>query len=457
MAMKRRDFLKASLLTGSQLLGGCSTIFSSSARASQVQTTKVLVIGAGMAGLTAASELQKRGYDVTVLEGRDRIGGRIWTDRSLGAPVDLGASWIHGDNGNPIKALADNNNIQLFTTNFGEGYIYNNQGNLLSDATIERVEARFDQVQNRFFQLKEEVGQDISLAQALTMQSPYEGFSEVERQSLNWLFEFNIELDLAADLDELSLFSWEEDESFGDTDILFPGGYEQIVNLLTPGLDIRLNHLVESVTYDDAGVRVSTSNGVFEAQHAVITLPLGVLQQDVVEFSPNLPARKQQAIDRLGMGAFNKIALRFPNVFWPAESHYFGNVVGSPWTEYWNLDVMVQLPIIVGLSPGSLARSLESMTDAQMAELAMQDLRATFGSNIPEPTDIMVTRWANDPFTLGAYSYNAVGSTLNDRDTLGEPVGNVFFAGEATSSSFPGTVHGAHLEGLRAVREINNI
>ncbi len=438
-------------------MGGCAPIFALSAQANQVQTTEVLVIGAGVAGLTAASELLKKDHDVIVLEGRDRIGGRIWTDHSLGAPIDLGASWIHGDNGNPIKRLADNNNIQLFTTDFGQGSIYDNQGNLLSDAAITRVEGRFGQVEGRFYELKDEVSQDISLAQALTMQSPYQGLSETERQALDWLLEFNIELDLAADLDELSLLSWEEDETFGDTDILFPGGYEQIINLLTPGLDIRLNHFVESVTYDDAGVKVSTFNGVFEAQHAIITLPLGVLQHGVVEFSPNLPTRKQRAIDRLGMGAFSKIALRFPNVFWPAESHYFGNVVGSPWTEYWNLDVMAQLPIIVGLSPGSLARSLESMTDVQMAELAMQDLRATFGTNISEPIGMVVTRWASDPFALGAYSYNAVGSTLSDRDTLGEPAGNLFFAGEATSSSFPGTVHGAHLEGLRAAREIDDL
>ena len=101
----------------------------------------MLVVGAGIAGLAAAKELISRGHRVTVLEGRERIGGRLWTDRTFGAPVDLGASFIHGPEGNPLSMLANQFDIDVFETDPDNVTLFAADGSLLSDSQVDTIES----------------------------------------------------------------------------------------------------------------------------------------------------------------------------------------------------------------------------------------------------------------------------------------------------------------------------
>ena len=202
---------------------------------------------------------------------------------------------------------------------------------------------------------------------------------------------------------------------------------------------------------------VHTDTGVFNGDQAVVTLPLGVLKAGGINFSPGLPSEKIGAIERLEMGLLNKLILKFPYIFWPETTAFLGfseDVLGEN-SVFLNLVPEYQQPVLLGFSGAGAAQNIEAMTDREITARAMLKLRRVYGANIPEPEDILVTRWGQDPFTFGAYSHIRMGATRRDRVRLAEPVGGrIYFAGEATHSQFPATVHGAYLSGLRAAWEI---
>lgn len=142
--IKRRRFMQLAL--------GASTVSLSWACAAnrvQSQQQKVLIIGAGIAGLAAAKQLQQYGFQVTVLEGRDRLGGRIHTDRSLGFPVDLGASWIHGITNNPIENLARQWYIEIQPTDLDYILLYGSNGKLISNEDADSSYALYAKMRDR--------------------------------------------------------------------------------------------------------------------------------------------------------------------------------------------------------------------------------------------------------------------------------------------------------------------
>jgi polyamine oxidase len=179
--MKRRDFLKLSL----QVI-----LMSSIARASQAASTlipsnaDVIIIGAGISGIAAARLLKAKGYNVLILEARNRIGGRVWTDNSLGMPLDLGASWIHGITNNPIKQLADQFDIKTLPTNYEARQIFDRNGTPLrgnADATLaERYQAVYERVKSIQEQRLDDDLSDISWQTALTQALTKENFSSIE-------------------------------------------------------------------------------------------------------------------------------------------------------------------------------------------------------------------------------------------------------------------------------------
>lgn len=230
-----------------------------------------------------------------------------------------------------------------------------------------------------------------------------------------------------------------------------------------------------------SGVRLITESGaVFEADYALVTLPLGVLKQDHLKFSPPLPQEKKQAISRLGFGLLNKIVLRFDTAFWSNQSPggygrskrmsdvdhgWFGTVNNEPFLTresrgfsymFWNLHRFSGEPVLVALCSGKSAHSVEERPKSDVVDDACDILKAIFKlPERPEPVVAYVTQWSKQHFSRGSYSYVAKGSSGVDYDLLAAPVNDrVFFAGEATSRCHPATVAGAYGSGLREAARI---
>ena len=403
-----------------------------------------------MAGLAAANELQALGFDdVAILEARDRIGGRLWTDAIGGnILVDLGASWIHGVDGNPITAIARENGIATHPTDY--------DNDVLHFHSAERPSPSAERALRRFWGLAER-------QPGTNLQSVYEQLLEIEpltapdRRYLDYLLNTIVEHEHAADLRHLSLESIQGGDAYDGHDAVFPGGYGQVADVLADGLDIRFLEAVTEIDYAGTNIILTTATGAtFEAARVVVTVPLGVLKQGLISFLPRLPPRKRGAIDGLEMGVLNKTCLLFDDVFWDNDVELIGYVGArsGQWAETLNLYPYTGHPILMMFNAGAYGARIERLPDQEIVAQAVAALASMYGV-IPPPADALFTRWRSDPWARGSYSYVPAGSSYQRYAELGEPIGDkLFFAGEATHVEFPSTVHGAFLSGIRAARQI---
>ncbi|MBI3169048.1 MAG: FAD-dependent oxidoreductase [Chloroflexi bacterium] len=458
----RRDFLKvASIGSASALALSCGVVTpdeESDGMTDPLSTSAdVLVLGAGIAGLAAARTLTDKGLSVIVLEARTRIGGRMWTDSSLGLPLDLGASWIHGVSGNPITKLAKQFGVKTVPTDDENGMAFAADGSILPDDEFTRMEALFDDIYEEVAAMQEDTDEDMSLQEAFDVVIADRNLSEEDLRRLNYYAYLSTALEYGADAKDLSAWWWDQDEEFDGEEVIFPGGYNQITDGLANGLDIRLGTVVKIVRYGADGVEIETSAGSFVADKAVVTFPLGVLKQASVKFEPPLPESKQAAIDRLVMGVLNKVYLKFSEAFWDEDVEtisYVGEELGE-WCDWLSFVPFTGAPVLMAFHGGEKGFALEDLSDDDIRAGAMATLRVMFGDDIPEPEGMLVTRWGKDPFTFGAYSHIPPFASGDDYDALFAPVNDVlFFAGEAMSREYPGTVHGAYLSGVAAVEEM---
>ena len=437
-----------------------------SSRAAVKPGTRVVVIGAGVSGLKAAQDLTAAGCVVTVLEGRNRIGGRVCTDRNtFGRPVELGAQFIHGQskpNGeqNPIWALAQQHSWTSVA--YGDsGQTYRNGIPLSGDE-----EDSFAALGDAFYDWVIDVRKDAiwgnlgySLAQAYADYVKARRLTTPQAADLRAYLASEIENDLAANLGRISVQTMDEDDEYamgGNRQLT--GGYDQLPALLATGLDVRLNCTVKAIHHAKRPLRVATSQGDFFAEHVLITVPLGVLKRGSIVFNPILPTNKRTAISRMGVGSFNKVILQFASRFWPS-GNWFVNIEGkSPFgTTFSSLEVAAPgSNMLICWQFGNTATARESLTDANLLSAVLSDLQRMLPStSLPTPIASAITRWTADPFSRGAYSFPATGAPRSDITALAAPVGNrLFFAGEATNADFPSTVHGAFLSGQREAQRI---
>lgn len=414
--------------------------------------TRGIVVGAGAAGLRAARLLRDAGVDLVVLEGRARPGGRVWTDRSLGVPIDLGAAWIHGSEGNPLAALAAGAGTSTHRTDYDSLRLFDGAGNPLDEeglARLERIDADLARV------LEDPPEDARTLAEALRLLRRSLHRSPGDRVALDFLEHARLVCPLAAEPREMSATE-DDGEGLGGGDHLPSGGIWPLLEPWRAGLDLRLEHVVSRIEFGREGVRVTTDRGVFEAEAALVTLPLGVLKAEGVRFSPPLPIVKRRAIQRLGFGALEKVALRFRERFWgPGDAEFLGylSTRRGEFPTILDLTDRVGAPVLVGFQGGDPARALAARDEA-VADLCGV-LKRLFPRAYSPPVASTRTRWATDPFSRGAYSFLGPGATSADREALAAPLlDTLFFAGEATSKSFPSTVHGAILSAEREVRRI---
>ncbi len=423
--------------------------------------TRAIVIGAGIAGLTAARALRDHHVDVVVVEARSRVGGRVWTEQG----IDLGAHWIHGTEGNPVAAFAHEHGLQTLYVGGDSTYtggwhplsLFGPDGRSLSSE--EKLEGLLfvDEVRDLIEALRREIaasgGADVSVAEAVARVLGHRELTAQQRAHLEWHFRLLSRDDWAAGAESLSLLSWDDGyEVYGYGDSVFIDGMQALPERLASGLDIRFDHVVERIEYGK-GVRVFTSRGMLSGDVAIVSLPSGVLKGSSVIFDPPLPDAKQRAIQRIGVGTLAKIVLEFSEPFWPKNQYAFGYVsepIQAEPTLVINLWKTHRLPALMLTVGGELGSHIEAGTDSDALSLGTRIVRRLFGEAASQPTNVIVTRWSLDPFARGAYSYMAVGASPADIEAIAQPVDKcLFFAGEATVRSHWACVHGAYVSGLR--------
>ncbi|MFN2547984.1 MAG: flavin monoamine oxidase family protein [Myxococcales bacterium] len=393
----------------------------------------VVVIGAGVAGLAAARALKRAGHRVLVLEARDRIGGRVHTVRREGwqVPIEAGAEFMHGRSP-ALMRLTRGLRRDLPRTG-----IY-----------VEGLERRDD----LWHSVMEKIGKIPSLRE----RSVRDAFSTLrwrmrttreERQLAAAFVEgFN-----AAALDRASVKAIAQqaaasEEIEGDRMARFPRGYSAVPRRLARGLQVELETEVKLVRWFSRHVSVETGRKTYQADRAIVTLPLGVLQQGTVRFDPSLPRWKVQAISSLAMGPVTKIALLFDEPHWPSDL-VFLHARGMAVPTFWR-PLPSRAPMMMGW-----AASRDALALKRPAAEAVRSLQQALGKRV-RPRDTVVFDWQRDRFSLGAYSWVPVGA-LKQQRALARSVGTLSFAGEATDyEGACGTVHGAIETGERAASEI---
>jgi polyamine oxidase len=430
----------------------------------------ILVIGAGMAGLVAARLLHDAGFPVTVVEARDRLGGRLWTDHSLGVPVDLGGSWIHGADDNPLSDWCGTLGIKLAVTSDEERYWYENK------LVMERSEAwrrawRGRAVAGltlagavRYQRLMRRLGRatDLSLAVVIEPVLQSRWLPDLDRRVLASIVATSEGVQ-GAPAEYIDIEEWFPREAHG-VNALPVGGYEQLIDDAASGLDIRLSQPVQTVAYDTEGVHLVTTQGTLHADLTLVTVPLGILKEGRLHFDPPLEPARHAAIKRIGFGGegvLGKVIMRFPHRFWPADRQWFLSLPPSPaqrgfFSAWISLESVVSAPVLMAFTNGHAAANFDrNCTDAEVQAAALSVLERMFPGQVPPPSGFIFTRWLSDPWALGSYSYPAVGSKPGDRLAYAEPVANrLFFAGEGTQTVDFGTVHAALRSGEAAAERI---
>lgn len=412
----------------------------------------ILIIGAGLAGLAAANHLAQHGISSKILEARQRPGGRIWVDRTLGVPLGKGAAWIHGIEGNPLAELFSEN--EFFPFHRQSFYSYNQSGQRISD---ERIGSFHDRIEDYFMRAKQyafEQPNDIALSSAFS--------------------HFFNRIDLSADEQALFLRKMKYFENYigdnyeylsarhWDEEVLLPGAhgvlvdaYESIIQNLSKNCDIQFDTIAQSIHWNDDAVDVTTNQGTYRASAVIVTVPLGVLKQNTITFYPDLPHDKKNAIAQLGMGLFNIVAMRFPHAFWDNTCHAFFLPEKNTCSMYFNASFFTGCPILLGYVGGDTARQLEQKEDAAIISDIVTHFKQYFGESVVTPESFFVTRWLSDPWSAGSYSYHGIGSSGDDRDALAKDIAHrIYFAGEATHREYYATTHGAYLSGIREAQKI---
>ena len=417
----------------------------------------VVVIGAGLAGLGAATALRDAGRRCLVLEAAGRIGGRAWTtypEALGGAWFDMGAFWFHDAARNPLVDIARRHGETLLRSD-----------ELRTERTLvdgrpatEAERADYDAAWPRFE----------AAADALIARHGDVSMADVTRHLADDPWAPTIEaweapVICTAPADRFSALDWRRN-ALGGFNLVPEGGIGAFVSRrLGQGLDIRLNTPVRRIRWGGAGgqVTVETDRGAITARACIVTVSTGVLGSGALAFDPPLPALVQDALANLPMGMAIKVALRatgadrldlpphcsvdrrvgreadpfVPFQFWPFGRDYVQGWIGGP-----------------------LAWDLAAAGEDAIVDHAMGQLRALFGNRVDRlfaGGGRFVTGWDADPWVRGAYCY-ATPHHVDARDRLGAPIadGHLMFAGEGCNIPYAGTVAGAWISGQDAAKAV---
>ena len=447
----RRRLLGSAAAGASALAVGCGTPLVQGA-----DRKRVVVVGAGMAGLGAARTLIDAGFEARVLEARNRIGGRVHTVEKFGTQVDLGASWIHDSRGNPLTTIARKAGLRTFPTEYDRHDLRYRSGSRVPGDSLERAIGARDSIIEGLYRKSWRAG-DRPMAPSLDLAIDRAVRNGVERRVLEWLLGVEIPLDLAADPNRISLEGFEEGEEWqGGPDLLIEGGAGQLIEWLARGIGVETGSKVREVIRRSGGVEVKLASGeTIRADGCVVTVPLGVLKAGGINFSPNLPQGHRRAIGKIGFGLLNKTFLDYPDQWWDRGLAQLGTVgygLGETVSAF-AFERVSGTPLLCAFTGAGFARRQEKSSPGGATTAVTGQLVRGFGDRA-KPARAYSTGWAADRFARGSYSHLAPGSTSRDRAVLGSPAGRLVLAGEHTSTERPATMDGALLAGRRAASRL---
>ena len=430
------------------------------------EETDTVIVGAGAAGLAAASELASRGHRVLILEARERIGGRILTDRTVPAlvPIELGAEFIHGSSSavmqwlQAAKQVAVDASHNRWRLNDGELHPANDG--------LGELKRRFDRISPPrrdlpFAEFLERHARSLPKAVTELACMLVEGFDAAD----------------ASKISTLEVMDEWNGASAADAPTFRPArGYDTLVDSirhsLTPECSaLRLGTVVREITWRKGRVTIEAQRHGepvrVRAARALVTLPLGVLQlppasPGSVRFAPELRS-KHRALRHLAVGPVIKVVLVFAKPFWAEvqEGRYrdagFLFAPHAAFPTFWT-SLPLRTSVLVAWAAGPNASRLAGRGKDEIIASVIDSLRALFGRRIDYSSlmeSVTWHDWQRDPFACGAYSYvMARGATA--RRSLAQPLEDtLFFAGEAADTEGDAaTVGGALQSGTRAAREI---
>ena len=447
--MERRKFIK-NTLTGLPIVLVAPSILASACNADEVPKDKtILVIGAGISGLAAAKKLQDKGYTVIVLEAQDKVGGRMRTNRSLGPAFDEGASWIHGIDGNPITALAQQASMTTFET-LDESRKSYDVGGVLRSATT------FDDAEEELYTILETMMNNGNANQSF--ETVFNALYPAKANDRLWKFLLSTYVTFdTGDLDQLSSLLYHEGEEYGGIEKIATNGYDTIPQYLATGLNVQLNQRVSAIDYSNSKIQVTHNGAVSEADYVLVTVPLGVLKANTIQFTPQLPTTKQNAIQKIGMNCVNKFLLTWDTAFWDDVQYIsYTPEIRDKFNYFVNVKKFnPSANALMTFAYADYARATESMTDGEVIQEIMAHLKDIYGNNIPNPTHLLRTKWQSNENSFGAYAFTAVGTEMRHFEDLAEEIEDkLFFGGEHTEVDYFSTVHGAYLSGIREADKI---
>ncbi len=432
-----------------------------------MEKKNILIIGAGAAGLAAASVLSKDGINVTVLEGRDRIGGRIHTlrDSSFPSSIELGAEFIHG------KLPVTFQLLKRYQVDYQKvkGQIWQ-----LKEGELKKKEQLIEEA--RSFEKKlREVKQDMSVETFLLTYFSDQKYVRLKNSVTKFIEGYD-----AADTSRASILAFREEwEKSGEGEqYRIVGGYISLLKALAKDCKdkngkIYLSTLVKKIQWSASGIEICSENGEkYTADKVLVTVPLGVLQADFsskafISFQPPIP-HKIEAARALGYGAVIKVIFYFNESFWQSmatkgklgkDLKELGFLFSDQTIPTWWTQGPGSVPLLTGWLAGPSVEKLKITDNRIILHHAVQSLASIFQENhlllLQKIISWKIVNWAADPFSLGAYSYSTVnaGKLI---ETLRTPIENVvYFAGEAIHpDGNTGTVEAALSSGVKTAKEI---
>lgn len=426
-------------------LTGTSALAASTMAASQASTSgefDVIIVGAGAAGIAAAHALTAAGRKTIILEARTRMGGRAFTDTTLGPPFEAGASYIHWAERNPWVKIASDLGFATRSEAIGAGFQVFADGLPMPEAERSKRRSTFGQIDRRL-EMIDLSKRDLSVSELLGDLGP----------ELAPIAGSGLLLSIGEEADRISARDYQR--LWAGNDLVVPSGYGNLVQRHGRGLDVRLGEPVYAVRWNGPGVEVTAKSGTLKARACIVTVPVGVLKAGTIRFTPELPGRTRDALNGIGMGALTKIAVRI-------EGERFGIRPGTSFLEVGSSHELMSFDlfpegrdIVIAHCGGDHARDL-ARGGPQAARAHVTDVLAKIigGGLRKAVSGVSFPCWWTDPFSRGSYSVCLPGSA-GARDALSEPVGgHLWFAGEATAGGGAMTVGGATFAGRAAAAAI---